>query len=285
MDRLVLVKGVKYFLIASTISFIIFIGLVAIHYTTTPIFPFLPTKIKETSKLEDYTNVTLFIETPAPSNNKMTFNPPITNLNKNKFTLTFDCFLNGTYRSTTVPRVLLYFDTSPVVVSNNGNLREFYSTTEKETPKLLTVNNSDLLVKFQKTNFIVYVDPVKNDMKIGVFTVDIVDSSKKYLEIGSIVPNIPINQSFQITIVLGSSFLEVYKNKKLVTTHKIGSLSPTRSILNTSVISPSDSGIYTPISFIGDTIKIGNVQLYNGPLSSNQIRNLTTTLKSDTFFR
>lgn len=286
MDRSVVVTGIKYLFYASIISFVIFLILLIVHYTYTPIFSFLPVATLASDGTQDYANNSLFKDTPATPNTKMTFNPPIVNMNKDKFTFSFDCFLNGTYRSTTVPRVVAYFGTSPVNVANNNDLREFHTTTKEiETPKLLTRNNSDLLVKFTNTNFIVYVDPVKNDMKVGVFTVDRNDTTKKYLEIGSIIPNIPINQPFQITLVLGSSFLEVYKDRKLVNTHRIGSLSPTRSVLNSSAIPSADYGIYTPISFIGDTIKIGNVQFYNGPLTGSQIRDLINPLKPATFFR
>jgi hypothetical protein len=86
-------------------------------------------------------------------------------------------------------------------------------------------------------------------------------------------------------MVLGRTFVEVYKNKKLVNTYKIGNLAPSKVILNTSAIPSSEYGIFTPVSFIGDNVKIGNVQLYNGPLTSGQIRDLTPTLKTAIFFR
>ena len=147
------------------------------------------------------------------------------------------------------------------------------------------MNNSDLLVKFQNSNFIIYVDPVKNDLKVGVFTVDKNDPTKKYLEIASVISNIPMNESFQVTMVLGKTFVEVYKNKKLYSTYKIGSLAPTKVNLNTVAIPSSNYGIFTPISFIADTIKIGNIQAYNGPLTSGQVRELIKTLKPATFFK
>ena len=194
-------------------------------------------------------------------------NPPIQTFNKDSFTMAFDCYLDGTYRSTTVPRVLVYFGNSPVNVSQNSDLREYISNTEEETPNLFRVGTSDLLTKFQQTHFIVYLDPVKNDMKIGVFTKDINDTTRKYVEIGSVLQNIPIKQSFQIIIVLGRTFLEVYKDKRLVNTHTIGSLSPNRTLLNTAAI-PSNFGLYTPLSFIGNSIKIGHIQIYNGKLTT-----------------
>ena len=285
MDSGIFVKGVSYLFYASIIALVIFLVLIVIHYTVKPIFSFLPSNVIEESKSQNYVSKTLFSDVPATPDTKMTFNPPIADLHTENFTLTFDCFLNGSYRSTTVPRVLAYFDSAPVTIANNNDLREYISTSEEDTPKLLTPTNSDLLTRFQHTNFIIYVDPVKNDMKIGVFTINKNDSTKKYLEIASIIPNIPINEPFQITMVLGSKFVEVYKNKKLVNTYKIGKLSLNDVILNTPAIPSAGYGIFTPISFIDNTVKIGNVQFYNGVLTSGQIRDLTNSLKPNTFFR
>ena len=285
IDSSVFVQGSKILLATSIVALIIFLVLIVIHYTVKPIFSFLPSNVIETSNVQNYSSKTLYANSPAPADTKMTFNPPISELNKDKFTYTFDCYLNGSYRSTTVPRVLAYFDSAPVTIRNNNDLREFNGDSESDVPKLFTSENSDLVTKFQKTNFIIYIDPVKNDMKVGVFTVDKVDSTKKYLEIASIIPNIPINTPFQISMVLGTTFVEVYKDKKLINTYKIGAKAPSKVILNTGAVPTAGYGIYTPISFIGDNVKIGNVQLYNGCLSSGQIRDLTNSLKPVTFFR
>lgn len=280
-----IVSVVSYIFYASVISFIIFLALIAFHYTVKPFLPFLPSSdVKETAIEQNFMNKVLFDTSVAPPDTKMTFDPPISDLKKDSFTLSFDCYLTGSYRSTTVPRVLAYYGSTPVSILNNNDLREFTGTSE-EVPKLFTVNNSNLLTKFQHSNFIIYIDPVKNDLKVGVFTVDKVDATKKYLEIASIIPNIPVNEPFQISMVLGKTFVEVYKNKKLVNTYKIGYLAPSKVSLNTAAVPSSGYGIFTPISFIGDNVKIGNIQLYNGPLTSGQIRDLTPSLKLVTFFR
>jgi hypothetical protein len=71
-------------------------------------------------------------------------------------------------------------------------------------------------------------------------------------------------------------------DKKLVNTHRVGSLSGPSVQLNTV---SAGHGIYTPIGFIGDTVKVGNIQFYNGPLTSSQIRNLITPVLTNTFFK
>ena len=116
------------------------------------------------------------------------------------------------------------------------------------------------------------MDPIKNDLRVGVVTKD--TSNKEYLELLPAIENVPINKVFQITIVLSDIFLEVYMDKKLVKTHKIGSVSG--GVLDKSRVS-GVAQIYSPINFIGDTIKVGNIQYFDGVINSSQVRNLTNT--------
>jgi hypothetical protein len=116
------------------------------------------------------------------------------------------------------------------------------------------------------------LDPIKNDLRIGIVTKD--TTNKEYLELLPAIQNVPINQVFQITMVLSEIFLEVYMNKKLVKTHKIGSTSG--GVLDKSRVS-GIAKIYSPINFIGDTIKVANIQYFDGIINSSQVRNLTNT--------
>jgi len=280
------VNSSKYLFYTSVVVFIIFLILFFIHYFFVPFLPSMfPSKLiisnTNTDKTVSYNTVSLYKNTPSPSNTKMDFTPNITNIFTDNFTLSFDCFLNGTYKSTDVPRVLLYFGASSISSITNSNFKEYKGTSEGETPKLLDASNSDLLNKITGSNFVIYVDPVKNDMKIGIYTVDTASPPTTRLEIASIIKNIPINQAFKVTMVLTRNFVEVYMNKKLVNTYKVGSLSPTTANLNAV---GANYGIYTPIQFIGDTIQIANLQFYNGPLTSIQIRNLIPDIVKNTIF-
>lgn len=285
----IIVKSTSYLFYISIASFIIFLIMLAVHYYVKPFLPFLPSTLasKDSNSVPTYDTITTYHNSlrPAPSDTLLTELAPLLLGKTDNFTLSFDCFLNGTYLSTVVPRVLFYFGspTAAVTVEDNNALKEYKdTTTEKETPKLLNATNSDLINKFPNTNFIVYVDPVKNDLKVGVYTIGIATPYTVQLEIASIIKNIPINQAFKITIVLTSKFIEVYMDKKLVNTHRIGSLSGASVELNTV---NANYGIYTPIGFIGDTVKVGNIQFYNGPLTSSQIRNLITPVLTNTFFK
>jgi len=288
------VKGTSYFFYTSLLAFVIFLIMLAIHYYVKPFLPFVTSSpvIKDSVAADIYDNVLLYnnikTDNPAPANTALELTKDIASKPDN-FTLSFDCYLNGTYLSTDVPRVLFYFGTNAVSIADNNALKEYKGDSEKETPRLLDNNTSDLISKFPHTNFIVYADPVKNDLKIGVYTIDPTSSHTVRLEIASIIKNIPIRQVFQVTIVLTPRFIEVYMNKKLVNTYTIGSLSPKVVVNSRTEVSNlntvlAESTIYTPISFIRDTIKVANINFYNGPLTSSQIRNLIKPSLPNGFF-
>jgi hypothetical protein len=282
-----MVTSSRYLFFASLIAFVIFLIMFFIHYFFVPFLPSIfPSKLivsnTNTNTTVIYDTISLYTKTVAPKNTKMDFTSNIKNISTDNFTLSFDCFLNGTYRSTDVPRVLFYFGGAAAINNiNNSNFKEYKGTSEGETPKLLVVSNSDLLDKVGDSNFVIYVDPVKNDMKIGIYTIDIAVPPVRRLEIASIIKNVPINKVFKVTMVLTRNFVEVYMNKKLVNTYKVGSLSPMKATLSSVGV---DYGIYTPIDFIGNTVQIANVQFYNGPLTSIQIRNLIPDLVKDNIF-
>ena len=255
--------------VASIIGLVIFVILVIYNYTVKPILPFLPTSQTQYQSLPTYEVQTIYGNTPAPSDTVLDFSS-ITNFNVNEYTLSFDIFLSNMYKSTVVPRVLLYFALNPVNITSNS-FKEFKEDSV-EVPRILNSTQTDILTEFDKTNLIVYMDPVKNDLKVGIMTTD---TSQMYLELLPTINNVPINQTFQITIIRTNKFIEVYKNKLLVTTYKLKH--------NPYIIS-STAKLYSPIKFIGDTIKIANIQYFNTILTSSQVRSVTNTLKDNNFF-
>jgi len=258
----------------SLIALVIFIILLIYHYSVKPILPFLPANQSSSyESLPMYQTQTLHASNPAPSNTALNFSS-ITDFKFGEFTISFDVFINGAYKSTSVPRVLLYFsDTAPTITSND--FKE-YKVDSIDMPSILDETNTDILTKFNKTNFIVYMDPVKNDLKVGIITdKTTTPNAGKKLELLPTINNVPINEPFQITIIKTEKFVEVYKNKLLITTYKIKH-SP--FIINTN------SKLYSPISFIGDTIKIGNIQYFNNVITSSQVRSLTLAIKDKKFF-
>ena len=255
----------------SLLALVIFIIILIYHYNVKAILPFLPANQTAYESLPVYESQTLHNSNPAPSNTALNFTS-ITKFNFEDFTISFDVFINGTYKSTSVPRVLLYFGDAPVVIPSN-NFKE-YKVNSVDIPSILDNTQTDILTIFNRTNFIVYMDPVKNDLKVGIITNN-KGTPKIVLELLPTINNVPINEPFQITIIKTDSFIEVYKNKLLITTYKIK---------NNKFTMNTNSKLYSPISFIGDTIKIGNIQYFNNVITSSQVRSLTLPIKDKKFF-
>ena len=305
----------------SILSFVVFLILLVIHYNVKPlpIFSFIKTNLSDSVvSLNDYKSDTVSRDTWLKNlgeNKKIGFSSnfiPSFDDSKNKsFTLSFDCYLTRTYISTDVPRVLFYFADSNVRLSNNSQLKETtgataekknifnsssnisYNITSENEPTFLTSNSSDILTKFNKTNFIIYIDPIKNDMKFGVFLQNTTGTTSNYLEILPVLKNIPVEIPFQITFILTNTFAEIYKNKELYTTYKTGkqylekfpqTFNPNSIDLPYKLLPGVGSNMYGPIDFIQNTVRVGNIQYVNTALTSEQVRNVTNELSPPTFF-
>jgi hypothetical protein len=219
--------------------------------------------------------------------------------------VSFDCYLDGTYQSTDIPRVLLYNSNARVLLDSSENVNistNEYTGNLTKVPLLMDLTVTDILPKFTSANFIIYIDSVKNDLRVGVITMA---NSIRYLELLPPIENIPIRRPFQITMVLGTTFVEVYMDKQLVSTYPIGSarfLTTKDATNHTSTsgneITTATTGLreldlatlgatfklYGPISNLGTTIKLGNIAYYDDILTGDQIRNLTPTLAPSSFF-
>ena len=258
-------KSMNLLFIVSLIAFFIFLILLVVHNYATPIFPltFLPSNIGEVIPDNTVVNKQLRVKNSENkikaelSNTILAFNM-IKDFKYANFTISFDVFLNGQYISTDVPRVLMYFDTSPVSITTN-NFKE-----------------TDIITLFGNTNFIVYCDPVKNDLIVAAITET--TTTPKILEKVAVVENIPINNPFKITVIVSPKFFEVYMNRELIKTYKI------KHTLTTARPSSVNASLFSPISFLQDTIKIGNVEYFDGPLRSDQVRYSTSDLRDRSFF-
>ena len=67
-------------------------------------------------------------------------------------------------------------------------------------------------------------------------------------------------------------------NRELIKTYKI------KDTLTTATPSSINASLFSPISFLQDTIKIGNVEYFDAPLRSDQVRYTTSDLKDKSFF-
>ena len=254
-------NGINTLFFVSVIAFVVFLILLIVHYNYTSIFPFLP--VQESSS---YSETIVNSETrvvnsqgkiaPELNGSFLEFKQ-ILNFKYEKFTVSFDVFLNGQHKTTVPPRVLMYYHTNPINIL---------------APDSLTENN--LLTTFTNTNFLVYAEPIQNDLIVAVVTKK---GTIRHLEVAAVLKNIPINDPFQVTLVVGTTFIEVYKNKQLIKTYRYTGTLDTSSTVNTKLYSPVES-------IVGDTIKIANVQYFDAAIRSDQLRVATNSLKAKSFF-
>jgi hypothetical protein len=112
-----------------------------------------------------------------------------------------------------------------------------------------------------------------------------------------VVKNVPIEQPFQMTFILGDTFAEVYRDKQLLFTHRIGSILKKEYVSITrfsfaTVPTTDDRGdlpeaphLYGPISFIGNTVKVGNIQFFTSKLDGKHVRTMTNAISNSGFFK
>ena len=269
--------GVSILFYTSIVCFILFLIILAINAYVTPILPFVSGVTTVAAKPNTDTTINnqlLYSTRVCPADTAMNFNT-ITQFNYNKFSVSFDCFVQNTYLSTDVPRVVLYFGSTtntPANVHNNTDLVE-YRGTDDPFPRILTLAQTDILSKFSNSSFIVYIDPVKNDLKVGVITMN---SGNLNLELLPTIENIPINQPFTITCIISQNFVEIYKDYQLKYTYT------PKHTLNTPTGNPS---MFGPLGFLQNTVKIANVMYFDNIITTTQLRNLVPTTKSASFFQ
>uniref|UniRef100_A0A6C0IET8 Uncharacterized protein n=1 Tax=viral metagenome TaxID=1070528 RepID=A0A6C0IET8_9ZZZZ len=255
--------GIDSIFVLSVIGFFVFLILLYVHYNVTSIFPFIPngyTLPPADSMITSQTRSMNSEEKVAPEINgsALTFDK-ITNFKYENFTISFDVYFNGEYRNSSSPRVILYFANNPL--------------TPISLPEDSTLVSSS--ANLYNTNFIVYGDPVVNDLNIAVVTGSTIT---RVLELAETIKNVPIKKPFKITLIVGKTFIEVYKDKKLVKTYRY------QGVLDTA--SATGTKLYSPITnIVGDTIKIGNVQYFDSVIRSDQVRVATNEIKSDSFFK
>lgn len=295
-------------LILGVLGLIIFTILLIVQYTTKmKIFSFINLETTPETVTQNLKSQVLAKTAPHPANTLLNFDT-LNELNRQNFTLSFDCYLDGTNASTTVPRVLFYNISGlpspaapppPIVIANSTTACNEYVGGLKNVPELMDASTTEILNTFPTSNFIVYVDSVKNDLRVGVITIGGV-IPVRYLELLPPIENIPNRKPFQVAVIIGGTFVEVYIDKELVQTFHIGSAKFLTTIsagteITTATTMPRTLDIgslnkvymYGPIRPTGitaDTIKVGNIAYFDKPLTGDQIRNLTPTLSPLSFF-
>jgi len=162
------------------------------------------------------------------------------------YSLSVDVYLQSEFAiNDTYPRVVLYRAATPI------NALAFPSSGTLSSLQNLIPNS----------NIIVYIDPLVNNLYVMIQTGDGTSQTT------NAITNIPIRSPFRMTIVLDSSFVEVYID---------GKMEQTMPLKNAPIATDPTNAFYGPPQLVASAMKITNVNYYSMLLSPKTIRVLAT---------
>jgi hypothetical protein len=259
----------------SIIIIIIFLILVFIHFTVFPIFSFSP----------DDTGI---IPVPLPSDKQLVFTkgPAPSDLSANfinvpscTYSLSMDVYLSGNFQAMTIPRVLFYRSTRKNGVSPPSDIGSWSTGSSGSAGSSGSGNPGNisraLLGTFPDTNFILWLDPVKNDLYASVITSTDGTATNVRIETTKPIENIPIRKVFRLTVVFSQKFVELYIN---------GNLEHSMALKNLPLTVAPTSYFFPVISTIGPNTQVANVAFWPRTLSVREVRAYGTPIVPETFF-
>ena len=233
--------------------FILFLILVFIHFTMTPVFSFSP-------------NDSGFIPVPTVSDQQTVFtkNPAISDLPAKfkdappcSYTVAADVYLSGNFFSSSIPRVLLY-----------------RSISGKVSPPP-TDTSANFVTRYPDTNMLLWLDSMKNDLYVSVITSTSGTATTARLETSQAVQNVPVKNVFRVTVVFTQQFAEIYIN---------GKLEQTMAIKSPPVTVAPTAEFYPVIQSIGPNVLISNLSFWPRVLTSREVAAYGSPVSNNAFF-
>ena len=221
------------------IVFVIFLLLVLVHYTITPIFTFTFGQ-KGLFALSDTSDGQLV----------WSKGPVIADLSANVlkimpvgFTIQQDIFVQEDITPTVRPRVFFY---------------------RSQTAIEPAPGNTDIKTQYPTSNLVMYLLPHTNDLVVSAITQN---GENIYMESAPTILNVPVRQPFRLTVVLLQQVLEVYLNGQLFGTKTFRY--PPKQIA-TNFFGPPDA--------FRSSVRIMNFQYWDRDLSAMEIKNAPPAL-------
>jgi hypothetical protein len=265
----------------SIIILIIFLILAFIHFTMFPIFAFSP----------DDTGI---IPVPLPSDKQLVFTkgPAPFDLSANfinvpscTYSLSMDVYLSGDFQAMTIPRVLFYRSTRKNGVSPPSNISSWSTGSSGSAGSTGSSGSAGsgshgdmsraLLDTFPDTNFILWLDPVKNDLYASIMTSTDGTATNVRIETTKPIENIPIRKVFRLTVVFSQKFVELYIN---------GNLEHSMALKNLPLTVAPTAYFFPVISTIGPNTRVANVAFWPRTLSVREVRTYGMPIAPETFF-
>lgn len=231
-------------------AFLIFFILFVVHYTVYPILSFSPGDGG-------------WIPIPTVSDSQSTFKNEVAPLDASanlvnllpcSYTVSMDVYLTGEFQAGSAPRPLLYRTTGNTAL-----------------PSPLDTSSSNLIANYERnSNFILWLDPIKNDLFVSTILKgeggSVVESRSPPLE------NLPLRKPFRLTAVFTQRFVELYLNGRLRLTHIFTGGEPIQ-IMTGALFGPKDT-----------TAQIANLQYWPNPISPAQVEANGRPLAKESLF-
>lgn len=220
---------------------VIFLVLLIIHYSITPIFSFTAGD----GGLLPLANTTdgQLVWTKAPPLADISAN--VTRILPHGFTVQQDIYMDNEASLSNRKRVFFYRAMNPVVVD--------------------TSRQEDLFVDYPESNLFMYLSPNTNDLVVTAVTVK--RNGDYVFESTPTMLNVPIKEVIRVTVVFLPQVLEVYLNGKLHGTR-------------TFRFTPRSSNAYfysSPDAFRG-SVRVMNLKYWDRPLTAVEIANSSPPL-------
>lgn len=233
---------------AITTLFLLFIILLVVHYTITPIFTF---SIGDKGYIPLVrTNDGQLVWTKGPVAADLSAN--VMRILPNSFTVQMDVYVENQTTLGSYDRILFYRAMRPVIPDNTNTIMKQY----------------------EESNVLVRLLPNTNDLVVSAITLrDTTNLETATLESTPTILNVPVRQPFRITFILLPNTLEVYLNGRLFGTKTF------RYSLKSSA-----AYFFGPPNAYRDSVRIMNVQYWDRALSSVEVRNAGPALPDISLF-
>jgi len=226
---------------------VIFLILLLIHYTITPIFSFTG---------GDGGSIPLSNTTDGQL--VWTKSPPLADVSANLigvlphgFTVQQDIFIENELALTNRKRIFFYRANGPIVVD--------------------TSQPEDLIAQYTESNLFMYLSPNTNDLIVTAITQK--PSSELVYESAPTLLNVPVKQVIRLTVVFLPQLLEVYLN---------GKLHGTRTLRYPPML--SDAPFFSSPDAFRGTVRVMNLKYWDRPLTSVEVTKSGPALADKSLF-
>lgn len=290
--------GVQILFYVSTICLVGFLLLIVLHYTTVPVFSFMPGSpgifpiSVPTNRQQDFMNAIAPADVPAN----------ITNILPSQYTLSFDIFIQSDFIVQTVPRILLYNSINPLNLTATDTIDSIGKPISASAVAAAEAAAAAANAKAAIAGYIASNVPVGEragawgaaaterdlasaaakaavaaitteglsgtniivylDSQINDLYVRVITGPGSHLD-SNPIKNVPLRTPLRITIMVSSVLLEVYLNGLLKQTLPLG---------NTPPATITNSSFFGPPVLIQQAVAVTNISYWNTMLPSKSIR-------------